>query len=353
MTSEPLATAKRGFWWTLGALSVVVLVLLAWRIAPLLILAFLALLLAAALHPAVGRLEGRGMPRVLAVIVVYAIGVLVLAVLLLIVLPPLVREALTFVEQLPQILDQVRRWVQNTLVPLLPGSPDGQALVDIQQRLLELIPIQAIVAAAPRLVLEVITGLVLVVFLSALILVERGDLRSGILRLIPSRSREEVASTAQSAVEKLGTYVRAQLLVMTIVGVATALGLFILGVPFALPLGFLAFLGEAIPIVGVYVSSIPIVILAFLQGPTTGALATAWIVVLQQLEAYVLTPFVQKKAIELSPVVTLLAILVAAALFGVLGALVAVPLVAVIQVIVHHTVLAPDAGSDSASAQRP
>ncbi len=126
---------------------------------------------------------------------------------------------------------------------------------------------------------------------------------------------------------------------MAITGLGTALGMLVLGVPFPLPLGLLAFLTEAIPMVGPYIAGVPIVLIAFSESPITGVLMAAWIFGLQQLEGYVLAPSILRHAVDLSPVIILLAIVAGGTLAGVLGALIAVPLVAALQVLVREVVL--------------
>jgi predicted PurR-regulated permease PerM len=195
------------------------------------------------------------------------------------------------------------------------------------------------VAAVPFVLISVLFWVPTVFFMSFLILYERDRARSWLLRFVPPEHHEEVDALITKSVDRLGAFVRGQLVIMTVVGVTAAIGLTLLGVPFALPLGLFAFLTEMIPIAGPFISGVPIVAIAFLEGPVQGVIALAGFIVIHQIEGYVLIPLVQGKVIEISPLVALLAVIAGAALGGVLGALMAIPVVAIATVVFEDLVI--------------
>jgi predicted PurR-regulated permease PerM len=191
----------------------------------------------------------------------------------------------------------------------------------------------------PLTIAEFIISLLLVLVMSAFMLIERDRVRDWSLRFIDRRRGARLEELTRTALGKLGAYVRAQLLVMVIVGAGTTIGLLILGVPFALPLGVFAFIAEAVPFAGPWVAGVPIVLIAALESPLIGLLALIWFVVLQQLEGFVIYPLVQGHLVRISPMVVIIAVLAGAFLGGIVGAIIAIPVVAVLDVLIEEVVL--------------
>lgn len=335
---ERRLTADSALRWGLVWLALALVVLLAWQLREVLVLAFLAVLVAAGVHRLTAPLERRGVPRIAAVVAVYLALLGVVAVLIWIVVPPLVEQLVAFVEELPAFIGAAESWLRQQL-DALPGDIGEQGFDQVQEQIGGVVPDLAGLAAVPLIVVGLLVNLVLVVFLSAMLLLERDRLWEGFLGYLRPERRRRATEVAESAADKLGAFVRGQLLMMTMIGIGTAIGMFLFGVPFVLPLAFLAFLSEAIPIVGPFIAGVPIVIVAFTQDLWTGIFMTAWIVGLQQLEGLVLAPMIQNKALKLSPVVILLGVLAGGTVAGVIGALIAIPLVAVAQVVLNEVVL--------------
>jgi predicted PurR-regulated permease PerM len=187
---------------------------------------------------------------------------------------------------------------------------------------------------------------VIVFVLSALMLLERDDARRWFMQFLDRDDGELVHDVARNALHKLGAYVGGQLLLMTVIGVGTGLGMVVVGLftqgsplPFLFPLALLAFVTEAIPMVGPFISGVPIAAVAFLESPLTGVLMGIWLIALQQLEGLILVPVVQSRAVALSPMIVLLAVLAGGTLAGIVGAIIAIPAVAVADVIIRDVVL--------------
>lgn len=313
-----------------------VLLVLLWLLREILVLIFLAALIASAMYGLTAPLERR-IPRLLAILVSYLAVLGVLALVLLFIVPPLIEEGADLVESLPEIAEQIEAEV-TAIADTVGGAGAGERLIDT------IIPQVTDGEAAehvlrlPFTIVSVLVNAGIVLFLSALFLLERDAIRGWAMRFLVARDRAPALDLTREALTKLGAYIRGQLVVMIITGTGTAVGMLIFDVPFALPMGLLGFLAEAIPLAGPIIASVPVLVLAFLEGTDTFFFMLAWLVVLQQLEGWVIYPVVQGRILSLSPVVVVVAVLAGATLYGVLGAIIAVPIVAVLDVILRDVV---------------
>lgn len=245
--------------------------------------------------------------------------------------PRVSEQADEMAQRLPQAWQKVeaqlesRAWT-NRLLDRLPG-PD------------ELMPQGAQVVARATGALSTVAGAlagVLIVLVVGLYLAAQPDVyRKSFLRLIPAAKRERAGQVLSAVHGTLQSWLLAQLVSMSVVGLLTVLGLWALGIPLALTLGLLAGLMEFIPNFGPLLSAVPPVLLALLAGPRQAL----WVVLLylgiQTLESYVITPLVQQKMVSLPPVLVIASQLLAGALFGFAGLALATPLLAVAMVLVR------------------
>lgn len=306
-----------------------------YRVREVLILAFVAWILAAALRPAVDLL-GRRVPRALAIAVVYLAVLTLFVGLMLLVVPPLAREMLNLSRQLPAHLARlqadlglVQGWFVEHGLALDLASSLRQALEMAGEGLggLLLVPL-----AAARLTFSFFAVLVI----SFYWLLLRQRVLDWAMSFVPDSSRARARSVFEDAEAHMGAYVRGLAFLALVVGALTLTGLAVLGVPFALALAVLAGVLELLPNVGPILSAIPAVILAATLSPLH-ALGTAGLyIVVQQLENYLLVPKVQEKAVGLNPLAILLAVLMGAALAGIVGALLAVPVAALVNLLIKE-----------------
>jgi predicted PurR-regulated permease PerM len=265
------------------------------------------------------------------------IGVFVLVVFLI--FPPLVRQVVAFVDDLPAIADQLRdgaiQFIDN--VTGQPGT--GDDIIDtITEGAQGSVPELGSLLSVPLTLVSIVTNTLVVVFLSALMLIERDRARGWLLEFVEDRDREAVMGVSRNALLRLGAYVRGQLLVMAIIGIGSGVGMWVLGVPFAIPLGALSFITAAIPLAGAFIAGIPIVLVALTVSPGTALLMGAWLVVLQQLEGSVITPYIHGRVINLSAIAVLLGVLAGTSIAGIVGGIIAIPLVAVADVFLRDIV---------------
>ncbi len=335
---EPRSIAGIALRVTLVVAAVAFAIYLGWQLRQLLILAFLAILFGAALHGPTRFFERMGWPRVLSVLAVYLLLIAVFTIVVAVIFPPLINEAVGLADDLPRLVEDLRTGSIG-FIDAVAGSGSGAQVVDaITAGAAEVSPDWSALIALPLTVAGILLNIVLVLFLSALMLLERDNAREWALKFVDPEDRPLAVDVSRNALLKLGSYVRAQLLIMSITGVGTFLGMYILGVPFAFPLALLAFIGEAIPMAGAFIAGGPIVLLALLQSPLTGLLMLIWLVVMQQLQGFVVVPIVQSRAVQLSPVVVLLSVLAGASLGGIVGAIIAIPIVAVADVVIRDVV---------------
>lgn len=159
--------------------------------------------------------------------------------------------------------------------------------------------------------------------------------RDGLVKLISQRSRPRAREALDNLRSALGRWIVGRLMSMSIVGVLTAIGLWILGVPLAGTLGVVAAFLTFIPNFGPLLAALPQVLLALDGGVNTVIYVVVFNVVLQGVESYLITPIIQKHEVELPPVLTIAAQLLLGALIGVMGVMMAAPLVVVAMTLVH------------------
>ena len=341
--NEPRSVAGIAFRASLVVLAVALVAYLAYQLRLLLILVFLAVLLAAGIYGVVRFFE-RYLPRVLAVLVSYLLLIAGFALVLFLIFPPLVRQAVDLADDLPRILDELRAGAISVIDRIAPGN--GREVVEGLTAGAEGgLPEVGSLLSVPLTVASIIANLVIVIFLSALMLIERDRTRGYLLKYVEEQDRQAVMESAQRALLKLGAYVRGQLLVMTVIGVGSVIGLVAVGylvqgspLPFAVPLGALSFITAAIPLAGAFLAGGLIVLVSLTVSPIAALLMLVWVVILQQLEGSVITPYIQGKVVNLSAVAVLLAVVAGTSLAGIVGGIIAIPLVAVVDVVIRDVV---------------
>ncbi len=299
------------------------------------VLGLLALIIAAAIHAPVEALERRGVRRVFAVLLVYLGLIVLIGVLLALLVPPLLAQAREFATDLPAILGSLSGSINALLAQL--GLSTGGSLVDTI--LGSLGSLGGVLARIPGIIVGFLSALLLMTFLSALMILEQDRARSWTMRFVAPADRPTLDGLLRKAAERLGAYVRGQLLIMGVTGVGSYVGLTLIGVPFALPLAIFAFLTEAIPIAGPVISGIAMIVIAFTQSPAAGLLTVGLVLIIQQAESLVLVPVIQGRLISISPVVALLAVLAGSAIGDIPGAILAIPVVAIVMVVIDDVIL--------------
>lgn len=313
-----------------------------WYVKEIVVILVLALMLSALIDPAVGWLNRHKIPRALGVLGIYAILFAVVSSAVILIIPP-------FVEQLSQLLSSLSTAIAslgdqvNRVVAL--GERYGIA-EDIQASL-ETLRVQA--AGLVGNVFATITSLVggmaafvIILVLAFYIVVEEDAWKRLFRRLAPDEYQPYLSQLFSKMQTKIGLWLRGQLILMLVVGVASYLGLLLLGVPYALVLGLLAGLLEIIPYAGPTLSAIPALVIAFGESPFKAAMVLILFIIIQQIENHILIPKVMQKVTGLNPIVSIVALLVGFKLAGIPGAALSIPLATMISVFVYDVLGDPE-----------
>jgi predicted PurR-regulated permease PerM len=192
-------------------------------------------------------------------------------------------------------------------------------------------------AAVGTTATHVVAGLFIALFCLFFFLYQGEQIWAWLVRLFPRRAREKADSSGRKAWVTLTAYVRATIVVAAVDAIGIALGAAILGLPLVSAIGILVFVASFVPVVGALVSGIVAVLVALVaKGPVIAVIMLAVVIAVQQLEAHVLQPFLLGRAVSVHPLAVILAIATGVVVAGIVGALVAVPTVAVLNTIVNH-----------------
>ncbi len=308
-----------------------------------------AILLVYILNPLVSGFRRLGIPRLLGTLIAFALffGAIVGVGALL--GPPLGEQVASFAEVAPELwgetIEQINTWLAGLGVGFEIGGRFDPALAteQIQDFLAD--------AEARGAVLSVLGGLsgfaaglftvglafVAGPFIAAYLLWDLPRVQAWAYRAIPPEHREEVLSVGRRLSAVVGGFIRGQLIVATYVGVATAIGLAIIGLPFWLVLGVVAGITNLVPFIGPFIAgALGVLVALFTDGAGLAVLVVIVMTIVQQGDNQIVSPLVMGKTVRLHPLVVLLALLVAGTLYGIFGLLVAVPLVAGANVLLGH-----------------
>lgn len=334
--SNPFSDPKNSVTIHISTLSIVkvlaVLVLLAfvYLVWGVIVLLFVSLLLAAALSPAIDWLARRHLPRSLCVLLLYASALSVLAIVMVLIIPPIIKELSELAAAFPVLYERLTQG--------LGSSGNGQAAAVLQQALGTLSQtLSRMTGSVLGAVASIFGGLVS--FITVLVLtfyfaVKKDNLKSLAAAVAPAKHQKYALNLLWRIQDKLGLWLRGQLFLSFIIFVMILSGLLILRAPYALVLALLAGLLEAVPFIGPIAAAVPAVLLALTVSPLKALLVAGLYVVVQQLENNLIVPKVMQKATGLNPIVVIVAVLLGAKLSGILGAILAIPVATAAMVVI-------------------
>jgi predicted PurR-regulated permease PerM len=298
-----------------------------------------ATFIAIALSGPVNRLN-RHMRRGFAIAIVYLGLILVPVGLTALVVPPLVTQGTNLAENVPSYARDVQDYVnKNKKLRELDAKYDltGQLQKQANQLPAKLGDAAKVFSDIGLGLINSIFALVNILILSIFIVASGRLWTDAALKLRPEAERERMRRILDSTASAVGGYVQGALTIAVIAGVQAFIVMEILGVPFAAPLAVLAGLMSLIPLVGATVAAIVIgLVTLFNDFPTDTIIWAIWAVVYQQIENNVIQPQVQRRTVQVQPFIVLVAVLFGSTLLGVLGAIVAIPLAASIQILVRE-----------------
>ncbi len=299
---------------------VVIFLLALWllfTIRDILYLLFIAFILMSALRPLVDGLERLKIPRVLSILLIYALVFGFFGMSFAGVIPSLVIQTARLIQELPVFV--------NRVAPNLG--------LDVRALTQQIAPIsENIVNVTLGIFSNILSTLTILIF-TFYFLLERKHTETYLADFMGEDAAKKVVSLVADIEHRLGAWVAGEVLLMTIIGVLSYIGLTILRVDFALPLAIMAGILEAVPMIGPIVSAIPAILVALSTSPILAASVLALYIIIQQIENNLVVPIVMKKSVGISPILTIFALLVGGRLGGIVGAILAIPGVLVIQTI--------------------
>ncbi|TAL19625.1 AI-2E family transporter [Patescibacteria group bacterium] len=303
----------------------------------ILLIFFVALILSALIVPLAEKLEERKVPRALTVLGVYILLIVLLLLIVSSLIPPIVGELRELAANFSVV------W-QKTLASIGALSAFGQGLGVAEG----FGGLEALSAQIPRFVQSAFTGLtgaagglfsLVIVFVLTFYMVVEGEGVKRFIRLLaPAEYETYVVGILTRVQKKLGSWMRAQLILSGIVALLVYIALLILGMPYALVLALLSGLLEFVPYAGPVLGAIPGVLIALSISPLKALLVLAAYLLVQQIENHLLVPKISQKIIGINPIVSILALLLGARLAGFLGVLVAIPIAASLTMLVEDFV---------------
>lgn len=307
-----------------------------WEVRDALVLVYISALVAIGLSPLVNTIERKRLmrqrvPRWAAILVIYLCIIGAIVGVAILIIPPIVKQARGLAMELPQLLHRGQQWLVNhglltreisaqEAVQQTAGSSGAQDTIGL------------LVNAVWGFVGGVF-GLITILVLAFYLLVDSGGLVNVFVRLFPREKRTQVQDACRRVTNKVSAWLGGQLLLAGIIGSTAAIGLFLMGVPFFYVLALIAGIGEMIPIVGPILSAVPAIAVALSVNPALALAVIAFFFGQQQLENHILVPRIMQRQVGISAVFVIIALLIGGSLLGIIGAILAVPTAAILQVL--------------------
>lgn len=301
-----------------------ILLWIVYQILDIILLLFVAFIFMSALTPMVSKLVSWGIPKVVAILLIFFLVIVMLGGIIAVGLTPLIAQTSSLSQRLADALSSLLQanYIDQSIINQEISDFSRQALtftVDIFRNFISFVS---------------------VIVVTFYLLLDREKFEQHATALFGQR-QEKAQRSLRRIEEKLGAWLRGQVVLSLIIGVAVYIGLTILGIEFALPLAILAALLEVVPVIGPIVAAIPAILIGLTISPVMGIIIAAFFLAIQQVEGHVVVPQIMKRAVGLNPLFVILAISVGGRLLGIGGALLAVPIAAVIEVVILE-VLKPE-----------
>jgi predicted PurR-regulated permease PerM len=304
-----------------------------------LLLIYIAALVAIGLGPIVNTLERKRLPslrqrvpRWLAILTIYLLIVALLVGIGMLVIPPMVAQARELWSTFPDLLHRAQTWLidrglltrELTVQEAVQRTPVGNS--DAVTRV-----IRAVTGFVGG-----VFGFVTILILAFYMLLDAETFVRTFVRLFPRSERARVGAACVSVSVKVSAWLGGQVLLAGAIGSTAALGLFLMGVPYFYVLALIAAFGEMIPMVGPVLSAIPAVLIALTVSPALALGVIIFFFAQQQFENHILVPKVMERQVGVSPVTVIASLLIGGSLLGIVGAILAIPTAAIVQVVFHE-----------------
>lgn len=292
---------------------------LIFQIKEVILLLFIAIIFMSALAPLIEYMTKWKIPKGLAIGISYLAIIALVGFLLTIIITPLSNQTSNLVFSLPE-----------TIAKISPTLGVDQTLVQEELTNISQHAVSFIIAAFSNFL-----TLISVAVLTFYLLLDRERLHNLITSLTPHQ-KERTGKLIKEIENKLGAWLRGQVVLSLVIGTMSFILLFLLGIPFALPLAILAGAMEVVPVIGPIISAIPAILVAYVSSPALALFVGIGYFAIQQAENHFIVPQVMRRAVGLNPLIVLLAIAIGGRLLGITGGLLAVPITVVVQVILEE-----------------
>ena len=311
-----------------------------WAARAALMLVYVSALMAMGFAPIVQFIErprpGNGrrlIPRWLAIFAIYLTIVGTLILLALMVVPPLVAQASSLWDRAPAEFNKLQAWLQShhmmtrrvTLSEAVENAPNGTGANAV-----------GTVLGALSSLIGGVFGLITIVILSFYLLIEAQSMFDYLIRFVPSGRRADVSTAARQAVSKVSAWLRAQFVLAGVMGTFAAAGMWWMGVPYFYVIALVAAIGETIPVIGPIIGRVTAVAVALTVSAKLAVTVGIYFLILHQFEANILVPKIMERRVGVSPVAVIIALLIGGELYGLVGAILAIPTAAILSVVIEE-----------------
>ena len=344
--SQPYSwTFRRVVWATLVLVSLIFCFWLLYRFYEVLFILFTAIVMGTVIRPLVNWLYDRGIPRIAGVILIYILAVVLMGGFLRLLFPLIFEQSATLATDIPGYYQDLRAWMihdPNQLLmrlgQLLPAALPSLNPGITQQTGAEVVASAGQVLGYTMLAARVIFSAILILALTFYWTLDGPRIIKTFTLLIPPDQRESISELILAMEAKVGFYLAGQVVLCLVISALALVAYTLIGLPNALVLALAAGVMEAVPMVGPLLGAIPAGLVALSLGPDRLIWVIVSTVIIQQLENTLLVPRIMKKTVGVNPFVTLLALFAFSSLFGIAGALMAIPIAAIIQLTLNHFV---------------
>ncbi len=345
----PIWSNRQVIWATVAVAAVALCFWLIYRFNETLLLLISGIIISIAVRPIVRRLRKLGIPQGIGVGIVYLLLFGALVFFGVYGVPLIASQSATITERGQALYSEFYELIRTTenyflrrLLTTLPATLSAPAN-DVTQDAMTSVNEGLVVAQnISSVLLKVLATLALAFFWT----VESERIKQVLLLLVPIGKRPDAKETVNTIEEIVGNYTVGQGILMLIIGVAQGIVYAVVGLPYAFLLAIIAAIGEAVPLIGPLLGTIPAVIVAFTISPTTALIVAVAAIVIQQVENTILVPRIMGNAVGAQPIPTMLAFIAFSSLFGFVGALITVPLTATIQLVADRVIFSRSAGNE-------
>ncbi len=296
---------------------------LAMELSGILIIVFISFIIMAALTPFSDYLFRKRIPRIFSVLIPYFLTIAILVLLIFPLVPFFVSQIQLLFGNFPKYINQIAKTFNFNI--------DVSSVNNVFQS-----DINALGKNALSVTGKIFSGafsILTVLVISFYLMLEKDMLKKQFIALWPKKYQGNILNTMAQIENKIGLWLRGQLILSFTIGFCTWIGLTLLGLPYALPLGLLAGILEIVPTIGPIIAAVPAIIVALTISPGIAISVVVFYILLQMLENNILVPKIMEKAVGLNPIVIIIGVLIGGKFLGILGALLAVPFTAMVLIV--------------------